>query len=169
MSTILARLRSFVDAFTGRDRFEDPLSEELRFHLQAYADDLTARGLSRREAGRRARLHFGGVECVRDECRHARGLRSLDELFHDLKVGARVLLKTPVFSGSAILTIALATGLAMLTFAVVYGRSCDHSPSLVAIGSLLSGPTPSSRHWVCATFVTVRARSLRWPGTRGGG
>lgn len=151
MSTILARLRSFVDALTGRDRFEDALSEELRFHLQAYADDLTARGLSRREAGRRARLHFGGVECVRDECRHARGLRSLDDLFHELKVGARVLLKTPVFSGSAILTIALATGLAMLTFAVVYGAVLRPPPSLVAIGSLLSGPTPSSRHWVCAT------------------
>jgi len=70
---------------------------------------------------------------------------------HELKVGARVLLKTPVFSGSAILTIALATGLAMLTFAVVYGAVLRPPPSLVANGSLLSGPTPSSRHWVCAT------------------
>ena len=140
MSTLLARLRSFVAALTGRDRFEDTLSEELRFHLQAYADDLTARGLSRREARRRARLHFGGVERVRDECRHARGLRSLDELFHDLRVGARVLLKTPLFSGSAILTIALATGLAMLTFTVVYGAVLRPLPfargdRVVAIGS----------------------------------
>jgi len=111
MSTLFSRLRSFVAALTGRDRFEDTLSEELRFHLQAYADDLTARGL-----------------------------RSLDELFHDLRVGARVLLKTPLFSGSAILTIALATGLAMLTFTVVYGPVLRPLPfargdRVVAIGS----------------------------------
>ena len=36
----LARLRSFISALLRRDRFEDGMRDELRFHIDAYADDL---------------------------------------------------------------------------------------------------------------------------------
>ena len=83
-----ARLRSFLRALTRRQRFEDTLSEELRFHLDAYADDLIEKGLSRRDAYRQARVQFGSVERVRDECRQARGLRVVDELILDFASGS---------------------------------------------------------------------------------
>ena len=74
---MLPRLRSFVSALIRREQFEDTLSEELRFHLDAYADDLVEKGLSRKEAYRRARVHFGSVERVREEGEEA-FLRAID-------------------------------------------------------------------------------------------
>ena len=73
---MFARLRSFLKALIRRGQFENTLTEELRFHLDVYVDDLVEKGISRDEAYRQARVHFGSVERVRDECRQARGLQS---------------------------------------------------------------------------------------------
>ena len=35
---MFSRLRSFLTAWTRRERFEDSLDEEVRFHLDAYAE-----------------------------------------------------------------------------------------------------------------------------------
>ena len=115
------RLRSFVTAVARREQFEDTLSEELRFHLDAYADDLIEKGLSRQEAYRRARVHFGSVERVRDECRQARGLRVIDDLRRDLWIGGRMLRKAPGFAAVTILTLALGIGATTAIFTVVNG------------------------------------------------
>ena len=69
----LSRLRSFLTAWSRRKRFEDTLDEEVRFHLHACTEDLMRSGVSRREAVRRARIHFGAVESMKDDCRPAAG------------------------------------------------------------------------------------------------
>jgi predicted permease len=106
-------------AIFKRARFEDHLSEELRFHIDAYTADLIRSGLSREEAARRARIEFGAVETVREDCRQARGLRLLDECVQDLRFGVRVMRRTPGFSATAIGTIALCLGANLAVFAVV--------------------------------------------------
>ena len=55
---MFSRLLSFLTAWTRRARFEDGLDEEVRFHLDACTNDLIRAGVSRREAVRRARVHF---------------------------------------------------------------------------------------------------------------
>ena len=70
------RLRSFVTTLIRRQRFEDSLDEEMRFHLAAQAEDLVRAGVPPAEAGRRARLQFGSIEVLKDDCRQARGLGS---------------------------------------------------------------------------------------------
>ena len=119
-SDLLARLRSLFRALTRRQRFEDTLSEELRFHLDAYADDLMEKGLSRRDAYRQARVHFGSVERVRDECRQARGLRVVDELFLDLRLGTRMLVKSPGLTLVGVLSMAVAIAIGAGSFSAIY-------------------------------------------------
>ena len=63
----------------SRTRFEDALTEEVRFHLDAYTADLVRSGVPRREAARRA-SQFGSIEGVKDACRQLRGLRLADDL-----------------------------------------------------------------------------------------
>ena len=112
-------LRSFLTSWVRRERFEDSLDEEVRFHLDAYAEDLVRSGVRRREALRRARIHFGSIEGIKDDCRRARGLRLADECRQDLRYAIRSLFRQPGFSLTATLTLGLGLGLAIGLFAVV--------------------------------------------------
>ena len=71
---MFARLRSLVRALTSRGDFEAGLSEELRFHIEQHIEDLVRSGESPEEARRRARIAFGGINTVKEQCREARGL-----------------------------------------------------------------------------------------------
>ena len=73
-----SRLRSFVAALFHQRQFEHDLSDELRFHLDAYAADLVRDGVAPDEAARRARREFGRIDDVTLECRQSRGLRLVD-------------------------------------------------------------------------------------------
>ena len=94
---MLERLCSLIRGLLHRERVEHAMADEMRFHLEAYADDLVAGGLSRDEAMRRARLEFGAVERAKEECRQALGFRIVDELRQDARyVGLFALLLAAV-------------------------------------------------------------------------
>ncbi len=110
---MLARLRSFLAAWTRRDRFEDALDEEVRFHLEACTAELVRAGVPRHEAARRARVQFGSIQSAKDDCRGARGLRLADELertMTNIRLGFRMLFKTPLVTGAAVVSLALGIG-----------------------------------------------------------
>ena len=77
---MLPRLRSFLATLVQRQRFEDSLDEEMRFHLDAQTEDLVRTGIPPPEAARRARAQFGSVEAMKNECRRVRGLWIADGL-----------------------------------------------------------------------------------------
>ncbi|MEO8130985.1 MAG: permease prefix domain 1-containing protein, partial [Bryobacteraceae bacterium] len=70
---MLKRLRSLFRVLTSRTGFEQGMTEELRFHIDQYTDDLVRSGVSRQEASRRARIEFGSLNSVQEDCREARG------------------------------------------------------------------------------------------------
>ncbi len=113
------RLRSLLRAVTSRSDFEDGMSTELRFHLEQYTEDLVRSGVSPEEARRRARIEFGELNSVKEDCRHARGLQLFDELARKLRYSFRLLRKTPGFTATAILTLALCLGANLTIFAVI--------------------------------------------------
>ena len=96
------------------------MADELRFHIEAVTNDLVRRGVPRDEAERRAHVHFGGVERVKDECRQARGVLLIDRLQSEIRYAARRCLHTRGFTSAVVLTLALAIGANASIFAVVY-------------------------------------------------
>jgi|HubBroStandDraft_3_1064219.scaffolds.fasta_scaffold01637_7 hypothetical protein len=65
MTMLWSRVRSWLTSILRRSRMESEMDAELRFHLEAYAEDLARRGVPRQEAARRARLDFGGIDRAR--------------------------------------------------------------------------------------------------------
>jgi len=93
-----------------RRRFESEMDDELRFHIDAYADDLVSRGMTRADALRQARIEFGATESAKDECRRAWGVRWLDDLRGDLRLALRTWRRNPAFVTVAVLSLALGIG-----------------------------------------------------------
>src|SRR5580658_1651639 len=113
------RFRNLFRVLTGRGKFEDGMSEELRFHMEQFADDLVSRGVSPEEAARLARIEFGSLQNVKSDCREARGLQWMDELMRELRYSTRLLRKTPGFTVTALLTLAICLGANLTIFAVM--------------------------------------------------
>jgi hypothetical protein len=77
--------------FLRRALTEKHLDAELRFHLEHRIADLVGAGMAYEEARRRARLEFGGLDQVKEECRDVGTTHFLEILIQDLRYGLRQL------------------------------------------------------------------------------
>lgn len=116
---MLKRWRSLFRVLTRRRDFEDGMSEELRFHAEQHIDELVGSGMSPEKATRLASMELGSIESVKEDCREQRGLHLFDEFRRELNYAARLLRKTPGFTATALLTLAVCLGANLTIFAVI--------------------------------------------------
>ena len=144
---------------------EAAIVEELAQHLNDRAAELLASGATEQEAARAVLADLGESEALRQELRRversfnhqpavwgsstrgSKGANMLNDFRQDLRFGLRIMLKQPVFSALAVLTLALGIGGCTAIFSVVNGvllqpLPYDRPDQLVMLRELSAEGTP---------------------------
>jgi macrolide transport system ATP-binding/permease protein len=111
---------SWLQRLFSRKRAENDLDRELRFHFESQVADKISSGISESEARRLTRLEFGGIDQIKEDCRESRGSQWLESIVQDVRYGLRQLRKSPGFTLTVVVTLALGIGANTSIFTLVH-------------------------------------------------
>jgi predicted permease len=119
-------------------RLEGDFDRELHYHIDRRVADLVHSGLPEREARRLVALELGGATQVREEVRDIWLTRWLQDFVYDLRFSARSFLRSPSFTATAVLSLALGIGATTALYSlidqvVLRALPVDHPERLVLV------------------------------------
>src|SRR6185369_10032728 len=100
-------------------RVQRDIDREISFHLAERADQLRSEGVDPEEARRRARLRFGNPVVQRERIRDVDVARVVDATMRNARYAIRTLARTPGFTVTVVLTLALGIGANTAVFSAI--------------------------------------------------
>jgi putative ABC transport system permease protein len=111
-------IRRLIALFTWNRRDEE-MDQEMAFHIESIKRDYVRSGMSEEDAERAARRRFGSVLQLKEAGHDIRSARLVEDLTRDVRHMARGLRKSPVFTITVVLTLAVGIGGNTAIFSVV--------------------------------------------------
>ncbi|MDX1647318.1 MAG: ABC transporter permease, partial [Longimicrobiales bacterium] len=110
-----------------RRAVDGDVEEELRFHIEERVRELRDRGWDEEDARTEVLRRFGDVRSVEDACRRLnvqrvedeRRRRTMEGMMRDLRHAFRTLARSPGFTGTVVVTLALGIGATTAVFGVL--------------------------------------------------
>src|SRR5262245_20810171 len=94
---ILNRIAGLFRSLFHSDRVDADLADEMNFHVERETEANIARGMPLDVARRAARMKFGSVDASHEQSRDERPGVGVRQTIQDVRFGARLLKKSPVF------------------------------------------------------------------------
>ena len=156
---VFSRVRSFWRNTVHRRAVDRDLDEELSGAHAELTEEYIRRGMDPDAASRCATIELGHTHAVAERIRDARAGASLESFLQDLRYGARLLRRSPLFTATAILSLGLGIGANTTIFSLVNALllrelRVTEPDRLVEIGATI--PTGRGKAQLSAAFSRCR-------------
>lgn len=117
---LAAKIKRIIANLIGRDRLETTLDAELRGYLDEMIERKIRQGTLPAEARRQALLEAGGLDQVKEEVRDAWLGTGIETTIRDVHYAVRTLSRSPGFTITALLSLALGIGANTAIFSILH-------------------------------------------------
>lgn len=117
----ISKIKGFLRNLIFRSHVDADLDSEVQTHFGLLKEEFIRNGMAPHQAGRAARIELGGLEQLKEQVREQRLGNWLSSVFADCRFAFRQLRKSPAFTTTVVITLALGIGVNTAMFSLLNG------------------------------------------------